>query len=121
MPRRSHAGPTYGGSNTYRPPDDPAIELPPPEDPATAYRRPGLVPGWLWGVLAALLVSFLSWGAKSWDAGKLDTSRFVADSIRRDAQRDLDHALLLRIDSASHRTDVRLSAVWCAGKPAGCQ
>lgn len=62
-----------------------------------------LVPiGMAWGILTSQV------------SGKLDASRFVTDSTRRDAAEQTDHAILLRIDE-------RVRAMYCTGKPPGCQ
>jgi hypothetical protein len=66
------------------------------------------------GFAGTLLVGLMSWSAARYDASKLDAARFVADSVRRDAvdQRSLE--LLNRIDA-------RVRAMYCEGKPPGCQ
>jgi hypothetical protein len=65
-------------------------------------------------VVGSLIAALATWGAAGYDRSKLDTTRFVADSTRRDAvdQRSLE--LLNRIDT-------RVRAMYCERKPAGCQ
>lgn len=69
-------------------------------------------------VAAAVLVGLIAWAASLANASKLDTSRFVADSISRDASAQADHALLQRIDA-------RVGQMYCGRLPAdvrgGCQ
>lgn len=86
----------------------------------TAQKRT-LATSLLVGVGGPLVVWLITTAARSAVDGKLDAQRFVSDSIRRDALRTEDRALLLRIDSTSQRTDQRLRAIWCADKPPGCQ
>lgn len=69
-------------------------------------------------ILIALTVALATWGAKRYDASKLDVSRFVVDStsrVIRDARRD---SLLGRIDE-------RVGKIYCGRLPdslrAGCQ
>lgn len=69
----------------------------------------------LWLAIGApVVVIFLAWGAKKYDASKMDVSRFEADSIRRET----DRGILLRVDQ-------RVTAMYCARLPiesqAGCR
>jgi hypothetical protein len=52
-------------------------------------------------IAIAITIAGLSGAWKVYDASKLDTARFVADSINRSA-------LLLRIDSTTRRIEARL-------------
>jgi hypothetical protein len=63
-------------------------------------------------VMGSLIAALATWGAASYDASKLDTTRFATDSTRRDAidQRSLE--LLNRIDA-------RVRPMYCEGKPPG--
>lgn len=61
-------------------------------------------------MLFALLIALTTWAARTYDASKLDVSRFVTDSVSRQSDR-----LILE------RVDQRVQAIYCAGKPAGCQ
>jgi hypothetical protein len=62
----------------------------------------------------SLLAALLSWGAAKYDDSKLDAARFVTDSVRRDGSEARTVELLGRIDA-------RLRAMYCEGKPPGCQ
>lgn len=81
------------------------------------------------GVAASVIGGIVLWAvttaASSAGASKLDTSRFVQDSIRRDneakaeqTKHDADHAILQRLDS-------RVGSMFCGRLPeaqrAGCQ
>lgn len=71
---------------------------------------------------APLAVALLAWGAAKYDQSKVDTSRFVSDSARREQRYSRDSAstnnLLQRIDS-------RVGDIYCARIPAeqraGCR
>lgn len=67
---------------------------------------------------ALLFVAFLTYAAGRYDASKLDVSRFVADSARRDLTFSEDHDLLVRIND-------RVTAMYCGhltpAQQAGCQ
>lgn len=73
----------------------------------------------LGSVLASLAVASFGAGRVTSTAeralgGKLDADRFVRDSTRRDAEeRNRDELL--------HRIDRRVAAMYCHGKPPGCQ
>lgn len=62
-------------------------------------------------VAAGLLAALLAWGAGRYDASKLDTTRFVADSARREQRYSNDHEILIRIDR-------RLTDMYCGRLPA---
>ena len=67
---------------------------------------------------APLTVALLTWAFGKYDKSKVDTSRFVADSISRAGQDVLRDTLLLRIDR-------RTRAMYCSKLPlaeqAACQ
>lgn len=66
--------------------------------------------GWIVIIGVPVLLMLLAWAGARYDASKLDTSRFVADSIRREYDRDI-----------LSRVDRRVEAMYCADKPPGCQ
>jgi hypothetical protein len=72
----------------------------------------------LLAILIPAILAFAGWSLGQYDARKLDVSRFVADSVRRDVEAATDHGLLLRIDR-------RLTALYCGRLPLverpGCQ
>ncbi len=69
-------------------------------------------------IVGPALLAVAGWGLGRYDASKLDVTRFVADSTRRDVQSATDHELLLRIDR-------RLTDLYCGNVPPaqrpGCQ
>lgn len=75
--------------------------------PAMITVDPTKVLKWL---TAAILIPLATWAFRTYDASKLDTGRFVADSISRQSDRDI----LIRLDE-------RVGAMYCVGKPPGCR
>lgn len=61
------------------------------------------------GALATLSVAAVTAATKQFYDAKLDASRFERDSISSKFEHQIDHAALLRIDSATARIEARLS------------
>lgn len=75
--------------------------------PAMITVDPAKVLKWL---TAAILIPLATWAFRTYDASKLDTTRFVTDSTSRQS----DRAILKRLDE-------RVGEMYCADKPPGCR
>lgn len=75
-----------------------------------------------WAALVAAFSMGTAWATQqSALDGKLDASRFVADSANRVLRDSLLFGELRAIRATGDKTAVRVRDIYCADKPAGCQ
>lgn len=81
--------------------------------PATSRRKMSqLSKRTIAGVAISLFVALVTWGAKRYDDSKLDTSRFLLDSVRVENHMEGDHKILMRVDK-------KLNIIVCGRLPDG--
>ncbi|MHB1065498.1 MAG: hypothetical protein ACYC1Z_13590 [Georgenia sp.] len=65
-------------------------------------------------IVAVVLIPLVAWAFRTYDASKLDTTRFVVDSTSRVGKEEMRDSLLRAMND-------RLRDIYCEGRGPGCR